>query len=438
MRISLKAVAWVVVYFLMVFGPLLVVLLTPRPAGREFWREVSVALAFVGLALMGLQFVPTARLPPLADVFPMDTIYYFHHQTSQLALVLVVIHPIILFFNNPYTLQLLNPLTAPLRAVAGVASLAIALLLVGSSTQRKQIKLQYESWRLIHDILSFGAVGLGLLHIFGVGYYSTGPVAYVMWSALVVLWTGLFIYVRLLKPWMMLRRPYELVSLTPERGDSWTLTVEPKDHAGLTFKPGQFAWLTIQKSPFAIRQHPFSFSSSAEHPQRLQFTVKELGDFTRVIKHIPPGQAVYLDGPYGTFSIDRHAAPGYVFVAGGVGITPLMSQLRTMADRRDRRPAYLFYGNPTWESVTFREDLDELQKRMNLQVIHVLEKPAADWQGEKGFITADLLDRHLPQNRQELQCLMCGPLPMIVAVERALTKVGIPLSRVHAERYEMA
>lgn len=438
MRASLKAVAWIAVYFLMVFGPLLVVLMGPRPAGREFWREVSVALAFVGLALMGLQFVPTARLPFLADVFPMDTLYYFHHQTSQLALVLVFTHPIILFFNNPHTLQLLNPLTAPLRAVAGVAAEAAVLLLVFSSTQRKQLKIQYESWRFVHDILSLAAVGLGLLHIFGVGYYSSGPLAYVMWSALVVLWAGLFVYVRLLKPWMMLRHPYELKSVTPERGESWTLTVEPAGHAGLSFKPGQFAWLTIQKSPFAIRQHPFSFSSSAEHPQQLQFTVKELGDFTRVIKNIPPGQKVYLDGPYGIFSIDRHAAPGYVFLAGGIGITPLMSQLRTMADRGDRRPVLLLYGNPTWDSITFREELDELQHRMNLQVVHVLEKPAADWQGEKGFITAALLDRYLPENRQDLQYLMCGPLPMIVAVERALTKVGISLSKVHAERYEMA
>jgi len=147
---------------------------------------------------------------------------------------------------------------------------------------------------------------------------------------------------------------------------------------------------------------------------------------------------VYLDGPYGIFSIDRHVGPGYVFLAGGVGITPLMSQLRTMADRGDKRPVLLLYGNPAWDSITFREELGELQRRMNLQVVHVLEKPAADWQGEKGFITAGLLDRYLPANRQDLQYMMCGPLPMIVAVERALTKVGISLSKVHSERYEMA
>jgi predicted ferric reductase len=61
MRLSWKAALWIAVYFLMVFGPLLLVVLGPRPAGRDFWREVSVALAFVALPLMGLQFILTAR-----------------------------------------------------------------------------------------------------------------------------------------------------------------------------------------------------------------------------------------------------------------------------------------------------------------------------------------------------------------------------------------
>jgi predicted ferric reductase len=438
MKLSVKAAFWILAYFLMAFGPLLIVLVSPRPAGREFWRELSVAVAFVGLALMGLQFIPTARLPFLADAFPMDAIYYFHHHSSQLALFLVLTHPIILFYNNPNTLRLLNVFTAPQRAVAGVVAVLAVLLLVLSSTQRRNLGLSYESWRVIHDILSFAAVGLALLHIFGVGYYSSGPVPYAMWSLLAILWAGLFVYVRFLKPVMMLSRPYELKQVTPERGDSWTLGIEPIGHPGLTFRPGQFAWLTIQASPFAIRQHPFSFSSSAERPGRLEFTVKELGDFTRVVKSIPPGQKVYLDGPYGTFSIDRHDAPGYVLLAGGIGITPLISMLRTMADRGDKRPVTLFYGNLNWDAITFREELDQLEQRANLRVVHVLERPSADWRGEKGFITADLLKRHLPKEAQSLQYLMCGPLPMIEAVERALQKVGIPLTRVHSERYEMA
>ena len=145
-----------------------------------------------------------------------------------------------------------------------------------------------------------------------------------------------------------------------------------------------------------------------------------------------------MDGPYGTFGPDFHEAPGYVFLAGGVGVTPIMSMLRTLADRGDKRPLMFFYGNPTWEDVIYREEIEELEKRLNLKVVHVLEHAPQGWQGEKGFISASVLDYHLPADRANLQYFMCGPLPMIRNVEPALQKVGVPSSHVHSERYEMA
>ena len=81
---------------------------------------------------------------------------------------------------------------------------------------------------------------------------------------------------------------------------------------------------------------------------------------------------------YDLAAIDNKAA-GCVFVAGGVGITPVMSMLRTLADRGDERPLLLIYGSKDWDSITFREELDELKKRLNLQVEHVLTDPPPGW-----------------------------------------------------------
>jgi len=72
------------------------------------------------------------------------------------------------------------------------------------------------------------------------------------------------------------RRPFRVTAVTPERGDAWTVAVEPEGHAGLTFQPGQFAWLTLGRSPYAMQEHPFSFSSSpALGNGRLEFTIKK-------------------------------------------------------------------------------------------------------------------------------------------------------------------
>jgi len=445
MRKTLRAILWIGVYLALALGPLILLLVMPRPPQREFWREVAVALGFAGLSLMGLQFIPTARLGFLADVFPMDTTYYFHHWTSVAATVFIVAHPLILIANNRYVLILFDLANAPWRARAGITAGVAVIGLTVLSVWRKEFKLTYEPWRLLHNLLAIGATGLALWHIFGVRYYLASPVQRVLWTALPAVWGGLLGYVKLYKPWHMLQHPYRIKEIRKERGDCWTLAIEPVGHAGLTFEAGQFAWLTIGKSPFVIREHPFSFTSSAERAGSLEFTVKELGDFTSRLKEFEPGTPVYVDGPYGEFQIgrsinvrDEHEAPGYVFLAGGIGSAPVMGILRTLADRGDERRLYLFYGNYDWEQVTFREEIEALRRRLNLEVIHVLEKPAPDWEGERGYITAEVLDRHLPDDRQALVYFICGPIPMIHPVRSALRQLGIPRGRIYEERYEMA
>lgn len=438
MKSPAKAALWIAFYLFMIFSPLIIILVAPRPAGREFWREFAVGLGFIGLSLMGLQFVPTARLPFLCCVFPMDTVYFLHHATSVASLAFVLAHPLILLFDNPNIAQFFNPAFTPWRVLSGVIAAALAFLLVASSVYRKSLNFIYEPWRMTHGILSVIVLVLSLIHIFQVNHYTAMPLQRALWIVLPVLWLAMIVYARGIKPAMMLKKPYELKEVREEHGGSWTLAVAPVGHPGLTFKPGQFAWLAVQRSPFDIRQHPFSFSSSAERKGWLEFTIKDLGDFTHTVKDIPAGARLYVDGPYGMFGPDFHPAPGYVLLAGGVGATPIMSMLRTLADRGDQTPLIFFYGSPSWDEIIYREELEQLKKRLNLKLVHVLEHPHKDWTGEKGYISAALLEYYLPEDRARWQYFMCGPLPMIQNVEPALIKVGVPPSHVHSERYEMA
>lgn len=438
----LQGIFWIVLYLALTLAPLFLLLVGPTPPGRGFWREFSVALGFAGLAMMCLQFVLTARFRWLKAPYGSDIVYFFHRQVSLVAFVIVLAHPLILFIEDPARLGLLNVFAAPWRARFGVTSVLALIALIAVSLWRKQFKIHYDAWRIGHGLLATAAVALAMAHIVLVGHHVGTPAKRALWIGYGIFWVGLLAYVRVIKPWLEMRRPYVVESVKPERGNAWTLILRPEGHAGLTFHPGQFAWLTLRSSPFADREHPFSFSSSAAQPQRLGFTIRELGDFTRQIGQVRPGERAYLDGPHGGFTIDRHEhAASFVFIAGGVGITPIMSILRTLADRGDRRPFLLVYASRDWEGVTFREEIEQLRasSRLDLRVVYVLERPPADWDGESGFVTADILRRHLPnfEPPSAFEVFICGPQPMMDAGERALHSLGVDVGDIHTERFDL-
>jgi ferredoxin-NADP reductase len=150
------------------------------------------------------------------------------------------------------------------------------------------------------------------------------------------------------------------------------------------------------------------------------------------IRTIPVGKRVYLDGPYGTFTVGNAAAL-HVLIAGGVGIAPMMSIIRTFADRGDERPIILLYGSKDWESVTFREELEVLKPRLNLKIVHVLTDPPDGWTGEKGFITAEVFKRHLPLSYADHEYFICGNDMMMDATEKILDELAVPISRYRSE-----
>jgi len=439
-RNTWRGMLWIALYLVLALAPLGFMLVGERPMGREFVRELSVALGFVGIAMMALQFVVTARISTITLSYGSDIVYHFHHYMSLVVLGLWLAHPVILFVRFPQTQALLNLITAPWRARAGVTSVVAIIVLVIISVWRKRLKIEYDRWRIWHGILAVLALTLVMIHAFMVGKYIGTPMKRSLWLGYGAVWVFVVLYVRVIRPLRIARRPYAVADIRPEAGNVWVLALKPVGHAGMRFMPGQFAWLTAWKSPAAHVEHAFSFSSSAQRSEHLEFGIKELGDFTSTMSELQAGHHVYLEGPFGAFSVDRYPdARAYVFIAGGIGVTPIMSMLRTLADRGDRRPLLLIYGNRTWEEVAFRKELEELQERLNLNIVHVLERPPEGWEDEVGFVTREMLDRYLPsEERQVTDVFICGPPAMMDAVTTALLELNIHPKQIHFERFDLA
>jgi predicted ferric reductase len=440
MKNALSGLAWVVLYLLLCLAPLVLAVGQDRPPSRSFLVEFSVALGFVGLSILTLQFALIARFKAVAAPFGIDVLQQYHVQITFVGLAFALAHPVLLFVADSKYLPLLNLATAPWRARFAFISVVALLVLVGLSVWRRALHLSYEWWQATHGLLAVIVVLFALLHASLVGYYVTGLLRRVVYDGYIGTLILLLVWIRLVSPLIRLRRPWRVVRVDADRGGTSTLVIEPVGHQGFRFDPGQFGWIAVGRSPFAITQHPFSFSSAADPPPGgpVAMTIKAAGDFTKTVPDVTPGTRVYLDGPHGVFSMDRRQAPGYVFIAGGVGVTPLYSMLLTMRERQDVRPVTLFYASATWDDVVFRDELAELSESMpNLRVVHVLERPPEGWTGESGYITPDVLRRHLPSQYRRYEYLICGSSVMMDAMEKALTEVGVPFRQVSTERFDM-
>ena len=153
------------------------------------------------------------------------------------------------------------------------------------------------------------------------------------------------------------RRQYPFALLAANRLERATeVALSPKREM-FAFEAGQFAFVTIDADGFR-ETHPFTISSGTRETQ-LRFTMKVLGDYTRRVRSEPsPGADVAVEGPYGRFAPLR-GPEKQIWVAGGIGITPFLSALRTIGTGHSRT-IRLFYCVRSGREALFVDELEAL------------------------------------------------------------------------------
>lgn len=443
MRTALQGSTWLGFYVALILFPLGAgAVFRPVGASDSLFINLSVALGYVGFSIMAMELALLSRVRSATEAFGLDALQLVHKQIAFLALLLVLIHPLVLLpAGYPWQMMLLGP-EVPWAIMLGTLAAIGTVLLIALSIWRKWLRMPYELWQITHGILAIGVLATAAIHILEAGRYSQllpMRVAVVLYLALLIL---LFVYFRIARPMQSLWRPWRVIENRPELGRSRTLRLTPDGHSGWGFEGGQFAWINLGRWPFNYAQHPISLSSSSEpalETGEVALTIKDLGDWSgKRVAAVQSGDRVWLDGPHGVFTIDRIQGPGYVFIAGGVGITPIHSMLATMADRGDLRPVILFFAGRDADSLTLREEVLALRTRLNLQVVMTLTDPPPIWGGETGRVTPQMLLRYLPEKAyRRWMYIICGPNPMIDAMEAALETIDVPPEKVHAERFDM-
>jgi ferredoxin-NADP reductase len=202
--------------------------------------------------------------------------------------------------------------------------------------------------------------------------------------------------------------------------------------AELSYKPGQYFFVGIKRGDKEFSKH-FSFSSSPTEKDFIEFT-KKLTDheFSMALKAAKVGDWARIDAPYGQFTFDGEY-PKIALLAGGIGITPLLSIIRNATDKHLDSRITLFYGNRSENDIAFGQELETMQQEnKNLRVILILNQPSIKWTGATGVITAEMIKEKLPDYKENtFYC--CGPPGMVKAMEALVQSLELPKTQLKEE-----
>jgi predicted ferric reductase len=431
------AVLLCVFYPLLAIAPLVILAALDPDNRHPTATGLGINCALVGFTLLSIQFVLTARLQWIEAPFGLDLLLRFHRSMALVIVALLCVHPLLIAGGESWTL--LTRLHTRWYIWAGRVALILLSVQVTAAVLRGAMRLSYERWRRAHAAVALVVLAAGFVHGLMAGDDLNDAGARTVFAAVPAIALAVWIYTRAIRPRLLARRAFRVSSVRFESSRACTLTLSAPEGRPFHFSPGQFQFLRLLDSAVPAQEHPFTIASSPERTDRISLTIKDCGDFTRVIDKIRVGDMATVHGPFGRFSYDLHPDEGdLVFVAGGVGITPFMSMLRAMRDRGESRYVTLIYASRAIDDILFAAELAamEVGQRPALKVIFVLSKPPAWWTGQTGRVDGNRLGEWC-RGLDDKVFYLCCPSRMTVELIRQLRQKRVNPRRIHCDYFSL-
>jgi len=193
---------------------------------------------------------------------------------------------------------------------------------------------------------------------------------------------------------------------------------------GLAFIPGQFVLAGI----FGYGEAPFGPSSSPYKDSHIDIIVRKAGTVTTALHGLKEGSEIFLRGPYGNgFPIDFMKKKDVVMVTGGCGIPPIAALTEYIIKNRDKfGNVYLIYGAKKPDDLLLKDKLKEWEK--DIKVMLTIDEPCEEWKRCVGWVSDLVSDVKI--DHKNAVCAMCGPGPMMKAIEKVVRPLGISDRRI--------
>jgi predicted ferric reductase len=407
------------------------------------FRSIGQILGILGFVLFSLSLILESRFSFLEKIFGgLNKVYNYHHIIGAISFILLLFHPIFLAFSlsfSSYKQAALFLLPgSDISINFGRVSLILMFLLIFITFFAK---LAYEKWKFTHKFLGV-AFMFGFIHSIFVPS-DISNYAPLTFFALLLGFLGVFSFLYQQFSFLFKSKllPYRILEIKKEKGKIWEIELTPQER-GINFIPGQFVFVSFPKLDKVKEKHPFSITSS-NRQKNLKIAIKELGDWTSNIKNLNIQDPAIIEGPYGNFYSSQNKEK--VFIAGGIGITPFLSFLRS---GNITGKLYLFYSVKDESESAFLEEIEKiaLENKEFKFFIHyskinghikaedIIEKIDSF----KNQQTQDLTKGRQSYNRgfSDKEFFICGPIGMIKSLKNGLVKMGVPKDNIFSEEFQ--
>lgn len=407
---------------------------------------IPMVLGAAAFTWLNAQLIIGGRPKLIESTFGLDRIFRFHSLMPVIAIAAAFFHKLIKGDSESLKTQLGDAAIIIFIIVSVLALVFMIDTIVQwikplGIVRQYVVKLfvgKYNIQKLLHNAV-VAAVVLVFLHVM-LSYSAKNTFVKTVYIVYFAASMGFYLYHKVVMRYFLSKK-YIVEKVTEESGSMSTITLKPQSGKVGKYLPGQFGFIRIQCEGISGEEHPFSLTSEPTNTETISMTIKNLGDWTADVQKIKPGSKARLTGPYGRFSPLLY--PGdkaVVLIAGGVGITPMLSILRYFHKKEKNRKVILFWGINSKSEIIFTDEFAAFRRDMkNFTLVPVIAKDA-DHEGEKGYITLEILERVMKDNNtdlQDAQYFICGPAIMQKSVIHGLASKGISKSSIHFESFSL-
>jgi predicted ferric reductase len=381
------------------------------------------------LVCLCLQVLLAARLTLFDRLLGLDKVYVVHRYNGVLVFVLALAHVSLVLIPEGLLNLPIGKKYWPEMVGAGL--LLVLSFMIGGAVLRERGRVRYSQWRKLHRPMGYLVLVLVVVHALYVSDSFRIPVPRYSLLLLVGFVFTVVCLKKLIVHWGN-RSAGQIIRVTPLTDSVTGLTIHLPEGREFSYLPGQFAFIQIL-GDISGEPHPFTIASAPTHSNTLQFIIKNNGDWTSKLGSVKVGDRVRIEGPYGLFNYMSCGGDSeLILIAGGIGITPMLSMLRFMTGAPSTPEISLIWSISRSTEMFLKEEFEEIQKqlpRLKLHLVYTRERLGSR------RLDMDKINSLTEECSRSASIFVCGPPQMIERTIEDCASLGFSTKNMFSEKF---